>query len=178
MNPYLTELLARERQAGLRRSARRNDELSYQLVLRLPGGEVHHEADIEAARHDGGGPAGPGGGDPGGSRKPPAMRAPQHCPCQGQRPASAGQHLSSAAVQEETMRATPRARRQSTTGNCEQARMTTRAAAERAETRELERSVSWTGRERLRCVWYLFRLTIQEMNYATRRMVELQMRLP
>jgi hypothetical protein len=77
------------------------------------------------------------------------------------------------------MRATPRARRQSTTGNCEQAPMTTSpAAAERAKTRELEQSVSWTGRERLRCVWYLFRLTIQEMNYATRRMVELQMRLP
>jgi hypothetical protein len=55
---------------------------------------------------------------------------------------------------------------------------TSPAAAERAETRELEQSVSWTGRERLRYVWYLFRLTIQEMNYATRRMVELQMRLP
>jgi hypothetical protein len=38
--------------------------------------------------------------------------------------------------------------------------------------------VSWTGRERLRFLWYRLRLTISEMNYASRRMVELQMRLP
>src|SRR5215470_1055734 len=38
--------------------------------------------------------------------------------------------------------------------------------------------VSWTGRERLRFLWYRLRLTISEMNYATRRMVDLQMRLP
>jgi hypothetical protein len=38
----------------------------------------------------------------------------------------------------------------------------------------LERSVSWSGRERLRCLWYRLRLTVAEMNYATRRMVELQ----
>ena len=44
--------------------------------------------------------------------------------------------------------------------------------------RQLEKSVSWTGRERLRCLWYRLRLTISEMNYASRRMVELQMRLP
>jgi hypothetical protein len=42
---------------------------------------------------------------------------------------------------------------------------------------QLERSVSWTGRERLRCLWYRLRLTVQEMNYAARRIVELQMRL-
>lgn len=41
-----------------------------------------------------------------------------------------------------------------------------------------EKLVSWTGRERLRFLWYRFRLTISEMNYASRRMVELQMRLP
>ena len=40
--------------------------------------------------------------------------------------------------------------------------------------RQLETSVSWSGRERLRCWWYRLRLTIAEMNYATRRMVELQ----
>ena len=40
--------------------------------------------------------------------------------------------------------------------------------------RELEKSVAWTGRERLRCLWYRLRLTVAEMNYATRRTVELQ----
>ncbi len=44
---------------------RGNDELSYQLVLRLLRDEVHREADIEAALQDGGGPAGPGGRGPG-----------------------------------------------------------------------------------------------------------------
>ncbi|HEX6519165.1 MAG TPA: hypothetical protein VF070_04010 [Streptosporangiaceae bacterium] len=52
------------------------------------------------------------------------------------------------------------------------------AQAERVHKRQLEKSVSWTGRERLRCLWYRLRLTVQEMNYATRRMTELQMRLP
>jgi hypothetical protein len=41
-----------------------------------------------------------------------------------------------------------------------------------------EELVSWTGRERLRFLWYRLRLTISEMNYASRRMVELQMTLP
>ena len=40
--------------------------------------------------------------------------------------------------------------------------------------RQLEKSVSWSGRERLRCVWYRLRLTVAEMNCATRRLVELQ----
>jgi len=40
--------------------------------------------------------------------------------------------------------------------------------------RQLEKSVSWSGREQLRCLWYRLRLTVAEMNYATRRMVELQ----
>jgi hypothetical protein len=40
--------------------------------------------------------------------------------------------------------------------------------------RQLERSVSWSGRERLRCLWYRLRLTIAEMNDATQRTVELQ----
>ena len=41
-----------------------------------------------------------------------------------------------------------------------------------------EELLCWTGRERLRFLWYRLRLTISEMNYASRRMVELQMRLP
>jgi hypothetical protein len=40
--------------------------------------------------------------------------------------------------------------------------------------RKLEKSVSWSGRERLRCLWYRLGLTVAEMNYATRRTVELQ----
>ena len=40
--------------------------------------------------------------------------------------------------------------------------------------RQLEKSVSWSGHERLRCLWYRLRLTVAEMNYATRRMAELQ----
>jgi len=40
--------------------------------------------------------------------------------------------------------------------------------------RQLEKSVSWSGRERLRCLWYRLRLTAAEINYATRRTVELQ----
>jgi len=43
-----------------------------------------------------------------------------------------------------------------------------------ARRRQLEKSVSWSGRERLRCLWYRLRLTVAEMNYATRRTVELQ----
>jgi hypothetical protein len=37
-----------------------------------------------------------------------------------------------------------------------------------------EKLVSWTCRERLRFLWYRLRLTVQEMNYTTRRIVELQ----
>ena len=40
--------------------------------------------------------------------------------------------------------------------------------------RHLEKAVSWTGPERLRCLWYRLRLTVAEMNYATRRTVEVQ----
>ena len=40
--------------------------------------------------------------------------------------------------------------------------------------RHLEKTVSWTGPERLRCLWYRLRLTVAEMNYATRRTVEVQ----
>jgi hypothetical protein len=47
-------------------------------------------------------------------------------------------------------------------------------SADLAPRRQLEKSVSWSGRERLRCLWYRLRLTVAEMNYATRRTVELQ----
>jgi hypothetical protein len=42
--------------------------------------------------------------------------------------------------------------------------------------RQLDRSVSWTGRKRLGFVWYRLRLTVREMNYAVRRIVELNAR--
>ena len=47
-------------------------------------------------------------------------------------------------------------------------------SADLAHKRYLEKTVSWTGSERLRCLWYRLRLTVAEMNYATRRVVEVQ----
>jgi len=47
-------------------------------------------------------------------------------------------------------------------------------AADLVHRRYLEKTVSWTGPERLRCLWYRLRLNVAEMNYATRRVVELQ----
>src|SRR5215468_12320722 len=47
-------------------------------------------------------------------------------------------------------------------------------SADPVHRRQLERSVSWSGPERLRFLWYRLRLTVAEMNYATRRTVELQ----
>ncbi len=47
-------------------------------------------------------------------------------------------------------------------------------SADLVHRRQLEKSVSWSGCERLRCLWYRLRLTVAEMNYATRRMLELQ----
>jgi hypothetical protein len=47
-------------------------------------------------------------------------------------------------------------------------------SADRVHRRQLEKSVSWSGRERLRYLWYRLRLTVAEMNYASRRVVELQ----
>jgi hypothetical protein len=46
--------------------------------------------------------------------------------------------------------------------------------ADLAQRRHLEKTVSWTGPERLRCLWYRLRLTVAEMNCAPHRMVELQ----
>jgi hypothetical protein len=48
------------------------------------------------------------------------------------------------------------------------------APADLVHRRHLEKSVSWSGRERLRCLWYRLRLTVAKMNCATRRTVELQ----
>jgi hypothetical protein len=47
-------------------------------------------------------------------------------------------------------------------------------SADSIQRRQLEKAVSWTGPERLRCLWYRLRLTVAEMNYATRRTVEVQ----
>jgi hypothetical protein len=41
-----------------------------------------------------------------------------------------------------------------------------------------EELVCWTSRERLRFLWYRLRLTISEINYAQRRIFELQTHLP
>jgi hypothetical protein len=46
--------------------------------------------------------------------------------------------------------------------------------ADLAHRRHLQKTVSWTGCGRLWCLWYRLRLTVAEMNYATRRIVELQ----
>jgi hypothetical protein len=46
------------------------------------------------------------------------------------------------------------------------------------QVRDVEELVTWTRRERLRLLWHRLRMTVQEMNYATRRMTELRMRLP
>jgi hypothetical protein len=54
----------------------------------------------------------------------------------------------------------------------------TAGLGEQVRIRHLEKSVSWTGRERLWFLWYRLRLTVQEMNSATRRLTELQARLP
>lgn len=51
-------------------------------------------------------------------------------------------------------------------------------SAGRADRRQLEKALSLTPAERMRCLWYRARLTVQEMNYATRRLAQLQARLP
>ena len=40
--------------------------------------------------------------------------------------------------------------------------------------RKVEKSVSWSGRERLRFLWYRLRLQLSEINYANRRLLEVQ----
>jgi hypothetical protein len=46
------------------------------------------------------------------------------------------------------------------------------------QAQHIDELVSWTGRERLRILWYRVRLIVSEMNYAVRRLTELQTRLP
>ena len=46
--------------------------------------------------------------------------------------------------------------------------------ADKINKRQLETSVSLSRGEWLRSQWYRLRLTVAEMNYATRRVVELQ----
>jgi hypothetical protein len=50
--------------------------------------------------------------------------------------------------------------------------------AGKAQLRHLEKTGGWTRYERLRIGRYRLRLTVQEMNYATRRLTELQAGLP
>lgn len=50
--------------------------------------------------------------------------------------------------------------------------------AGQAEAAQLEHLVGWRLRDRLRFGWFRLRAVVQEMNYAARRLAELQMRLP
>jgi hypothetical protein len=43
---------------------------------------------------------------------------------------------------------------------------------------QLESIIGWTWRDRIGHVWHQLRAAVEEMNYAARRTVELQMRLP
>ena len=51
-------------------------------------------------------------------------------------------------------------------------------ATTKHQARHVDDLVAWTRRERLRFPRYRLRLTVSEMNYAVRRMTELQTRLP
>ena len=54
----------------------------------------------------------------------------------------------------------------------------TQVKAEKLQRRQLERAVTWTGPERLRLLWYRLRLEVQEINYAYKRVIDSQLRLP
>ena len=43
-----------------------------------------------------------------------------------------------------------------------------------AHRRQLEKSASLSGRERLRCLWYRLRFSLADINYASGRLFELQ----
>jgi hypothetical protein len=53
----------------------------------------------------------------------------------------------------------------------------TKTPADQASSR-LESIIDWTWRDRVGHVWHQLRAAVEEMNYAARRTVELQMRLP
>ena len=50
----------------------------------------------------------------------------------------------------------------------------TASPAARVHKRQLEKSVSLSGLERLRCLWYRLRLTHADIDYANRRLFELR----
>ena len=50
----------------------------------------------------------------------------------------------------------------------------TSSSASAIRRQQLEKSVSWSGREWLRCLWYRLRLELADINYANRRLIELQ----
>ena len=53
----------------------------------------------------------------------------------------------------------------------------TKTSTDQASPR-LESIIGWTWRDRVGHVWHQLRAAVEEMNYAARRTVELQMRLP
>lgn len=53
----------------------------------------------------------------------------------------------------------------------------TRTSTDQASA-QLESVIGWTWRDRLGHVWHQLRAAVEEMNYAARRTVELQARLP
>ena len=53
----------------------------------------------------------------------------------------------------------------------------TKTTTDQASSR-LESIIGWTWRDRVGHVWHQLRAAVEEMNYAARRTVELQMRLP
>jgi hypothetical protein len=48
------------------------------------------------------------------------------------------------------------------------------ASADPVPRRQLEKSVSWSGLERLRCLWIRLRLAHADISYANRRLLEVQ----
>lgn len=71
------------------------------------------------------------------------------------------------------MRSIARRARRSRTGVSDKVITTaTPAPGEHTQKRQLEKSVSWSGRERFRYLWYRLRLTVAEMNYATWRIAD------
>lgn len=54
----------------------------------------------------------------------------------------------------------------------------TGGSADQVSARQLKSMIGWTWHDRIGHVWHLLRATVEEMNYASRRLLELQMRLP
>jgi hypothetical protein len=53
----------------------------------------------------------------------------------------------------------------------------TRTSTDQASA-QLEHIIGWTWRDRIGHIWHQVRAAVEEMNYAARRTVELQARLP